>query len=428
MASWTVVTNSSQAPLTEWPAFPESTYQNRVVKNSSESPPQLILPPGTSHFQEWTSNETLQFVANGMRYYVGAVILSHQRLQPHVLLIHTDESNHLQSSGNQITGSVSSSSPLLLHSTSLPLFLHRQWENPVEVLSSELSKMIQFRPTTAIPGVMELLQSSISHTATVSPPCTDHLDNNNPPNANLTVVTGGRQLAENSIPFSDVKSENQSEIDKASAPFSNEPSATSSSLSFTKEEQLKQVETQSSRVESQRCSPVVTSPLGHWWVVEFGHPPLPFLPPHVTRPKIQIRLYQVVIPPECDIVLPKSNVLSTFVSFDVLLSSNRYNGLGPAYASIPQLVSRFSFRPYVLRNADSTSRNTTNSALFSRLEIGRCGLGQSSNDAALEISDVPMQYRASSEDQASNQQEILQNIQHELKEDASEHIQPSSEE
>ncbi|KFH03749.1 putative mrna cleavage factor family protein [Toxoplasma gondii VAND] len=80
--------------------------------------------------------------------------------------------------------------------------------------------------------------------------------------------------------------------------------------------------------------------LGEWWRVEFDEEPQPFLPPHVTRPKERIRLYQVQLPPKCSFRLPPAFSLAALPLFDLL----RPEIHGVALSGLPHVVSRFRFR------------------------------------------------------------------------------------
>ncbi|KAL7068083.1 hypothetical protein ACR3K2_15150 [Cryptosporidium serpentis] len=82
--------------------------------------------------------------------------------------------------------------------------------------------------------------------------------------------------------------------------------------------------------------------LGSWWRTEFNYSPLPYLPPHSTRPKELIRIYQVLLPPKVLFKLPKYHVLKSLPLFD--LDPNIF---GIACGGIPQLISRFQIQPMV---------------------------------------------------------------------------------
>ncbi|KAF7456226.1 putative mRNA cleavage factor-like protein [Cryptosporidium felis] len=82
--------------------------------------------------------------------------------------------------------------------------------------------------------------------------------------------------------------------------------------------------------------------LGTWWRTEFNYSPLPYLPPHSTRPKEIIRIYQVILPPKLLFKLPKHHVLKSLPLFD--LDPNIF---GIACGSIPQLISRFQIQSMV---------------------------------------------------------------------------------
>ncbi|KAK6589122.1 NUDIX domain mRNA cleavage factor Im like [Cryptosporidium xiaoi] len=85
--------------------------------------------------------------------------------------------------------------------------------------------------------------------------------------------------------------------------------------------------------------------LGTWWRTEFNYAPLPYLPPHSTRPKETIRIYQVILPPKLLFRLPRNYVLKSLPLFD--LDPNIF---GIACGSIPQLISRFQIQSMTQSN------------------------------------------------------------------------------
>lgn len=76
--------------------------------------------------------------------------------------------------------------------------------------------------------------------------------------------------------------------------------------------------------------------LGEFWRAEFHSEALPYLPPHVTRPKERLRLYQLILPPKCWFCLPSGFALKALPFFE--LQSSKYS---LSVRGLPHLVSRF---------------------------------------------------------------------------------------
>ncbi|CBZ50000.1 hypothetical protein NCLIV_004770 [Neospora caninum Liverpool] len=106
---------------------------------------------------------------------------------------------------------------------------------------------------------------------------------------------------------------------------------------------------------SEKVAAEVGEFLGELWKSEFDEEPRPFLPPHVTRPKEKIRLYQVLLPPTCSFRLPPAFSLAAIPLCDL-----RPEIHGTALAGVAHLVSRFRFRllaPSLEASSLSGSRN-----------------------------------------------------------------------
>lgn len=79
--------------------------------------------------------------------------------------------------------------------------------------------------------------------------------------------------------------------------------------------------------------------LGEWWRGEFDDELVPYLPPHVTRPKERVRIHQVQLAPRCSFRIPTGFCLTVVPIFD--LSPQR---VGLAISGLSHLLARFSIR------------------------------------------------------------------------------------
>jgi cleavage and polyadenylation specificity factor subunit 5 len=77
---------------------------------------------------------------------------------------------------------------------------------------------------------------------------------------------------------------------------------------------------------------------------EFDERVYPFVPPHVSRPKEEITLIQVVLPPKCVFALRESVSISAVAMHDILRSPGSFPFL---ISSLPVLISRFTLYSYV---------------------------------------------------------------------------------
>lgn len=314
----------------EWPIFPDSAYSSRPTKDAdADQHKGLLSLPLSQNINDWIADESAQFIANGMRQCVAAVILTHQHLQPRLLLFTSastlDPSQHHDSSPDP-----DSNKSCTVHNASIPMFEYRKWQTPTEVLLEQLSKMVQIRPGSSVESFTEIL----GHSSIISrPPVVSQ-----GPVPYLATDSENTELAEsiNGTPdIPDLRSDTTDDADLYSDLMSQTPTPAPQTI----------IKDEGKATTTYR--PIVGSSLGIWWGVEFGHPPLPYLPAHVTRPKFQVRLFQVILPPDCEFVLP-SDLRLNFVSFDALLDNSKVN-LGPAYSSLPQAISRHSLRPMVSR-------------------------------------------------------------------------------
>ncbi|KAL8438579.1 hypothetical protein ACSSS7_000113 [Eimeria intestinalis] len=79
--------------------------------------------------------------------------------------------------------------------------------------------------------------------------------------------------------------------------------------------------------------------LGEWWRGDFDDELIPYLPPHVTRPKERVRVHQVQLAPRCSFRIPTGFCLTVVPVFD--LSPQR---VGLAISGLCHLLARFTIR------------------------------------------------------------------------------------
>ncbi|KAL8453837.1 hypothetical protein Emag_001645 [Eimeria magna] len=79
--------------------------------------------------------------------------------------------------------------------------------------------------------------------------------------------------------------------------------------------------------------------LGEWWRGDFDDELIPYLPPHVTRPKERVRVHQVQLAPRCSFRIPAGFCLTVVPLFD--LSPQR---VGLAISGLSHLLARFTVR------------------------------------------------------------------------------------
>ncbi|OEH77256.1 pre-mRNA cleavage factor Im 25 kDa subunit 2 [Cyclospora cayetanensis] len=79
--------------------------------------------------------------------------------------------------------------------------------------------------------------------------------------------------------------------------------------------------------------------LGEWWRGEFDDELVPYLPPHVTRPKERVRVHQVQLPYRCSFRVPMGFCLTAIPIFE--LTPHR---VGTAIGGLSHILARFSIR------------------------------------------------------------------------------------
>jgi len=78
---------------------------------------------------------------------------------------------------------------------------------------------------------------------------------------------------------------------------------------------------------------------GVWWRPNFDNLFYPYLPPHITRPKEQKKMFVVQLPDQATFAIPQNQKLLAVPLFDLYDKPQKY---GTSIASIPQLLSRMS--------------------------------------------------------------------------------------
>lgn len=95
---------------------------------------------------------------------------------------------------------------------------------------------------------------------------------------------------------------------------------------------------------SDSCEWKVGEVIAKFYRPEFDERIYPYIPPHVTRPKEEITLLQVVLPPRCVFGLREGTSMSAVSVSTILKNPEEYP---PLVSALPQLISRFVFYTYV---------------------------------------------------------------------------------
>jgi len=94
-----------------------------------------------------------------------------------------------------------------------------------------------------------------------------------------------------------------------------------------------------------KCEWVIEDLLSIWWRPNFDDTMLPYLPPHVTRPRECMKVYQVIVPEKCVFVTEPGEEMIAIPLFDLLREEVNYS---PMLKSIPSAISRFALTCYEL--------------------------------------------------------------------------------
>jgi cleavage and polyadenylation specificity factor subunit 5 len=92
------------------------------------------------------------------------------------------------------------------------------------------------------------------------------------------------------------------------------------------------------------CDWKVGELISKYWRPEFDNNMYPYIPPHVTRPKEEISLFQVVLPPRCVFGLRENESISAVPIPEIVKAPQNWPTI---ISCIPSLISRFTFYNYV---------------------------------------------------------------------------------
>lgn len=94
--------------------------------------------------------------------------------------------------------------------------------------------------------------------------------------------------------------------------------------------------------------------LGSWWIVgpNDQNNPSPYIPTHVTRPRENIRVYQILLPPECTFALPSNYTLKSISLPDLAFHTPP---LANCIQQLSFLLCRFVFNYYEQGEDDDTA-------------------------------------------------------------------------
>jgi cleavage and polyadenylation specificity factor subunit 5 len=95
---------------------------------------------------------------------------------------------------------------------------------------------------------------------------------------------------------------------------------------------------------SDSCEWKVGEVICKYYRPEFDERIYPLVPAHVTRPKEEISVLQVVLPPKCVFALRESVTISAVPFNEILRNPQNYSTM---IASLPSLISRFTLYNYV---------------------------------------------------------------------------------
>ncbi|KAJ3283420.1 cleavage and polyadenylation specific factor 5 [Rhizoclosmatium globosum] len=80
--------------------------------------------------------------------------------------------------------------------------------------------------------------------------------------------------------------------------------------------------------------------LGTWWRPHFDSYMYPYIPPHITKPKEEKRIYVIQLPDKHLLSVPKNLKLVAIPLFELHENAGRY---GPQLSTLPNLLGRFQF-------------------------------------------------------------------------------------
>jgi len=80
--------------------------------------------------------------------------------------------------------------------------------------------------------------------------------------------------------------------------------------------------------------------IGTWWRPNFDPAQYPYIPPHITKPKEQKKLFLVQLPEKALFAVPRNYKLVAAPLFELYDNSQGY---GPIISTLPQTLGRFNF-------------------------------------------------------------------------------------
>ncbi|KAI9333256.1 Cleavage/polyadenylation specificity factor subunit 5, partial [Obelidium mucronatum] len=80
--------------------------------------------------------------------------------------------------------------------------------------------------------------------------------------------------------------------------------------------------------------------LATWWRPHFDSYMYPYIPPHITKPKEEKRMYLIQLPEKRLLSVPKNLKLVAIPLFELHENAARY---GPQLSTLPNLLGRFNF-------------------------------------------------------------------------------------
>lgn len=95
---------------------------------------------------------------------------------------------------------------------------------------------------------------------------------------------------------------------------------------------------------AEECEWRVGDLMTKFWRPEFDDRVYSFIPPHVTRPKEEISIFQVVLPPKCVFALREGMSITAIPIYDLVKNAQT---MPPIIAALPSLVTRFTLYNYV---------------------------------------------------------------------------------
>ena len=80
--------------------------------------------------------------------------------------------------------------------------------------------------------------------------------------------------------------------------------------------------------------------IGTWWRPNFEPAQYPYIPPHITKPKEQKKLFLVQLPEKAFFAVPRNYKLVAAPLFELY---DNAQGYGPIISTLPQTLGRFNF-------------------------------------------------------------------------------------